>query len=209
MAINMFGLIVSGRLVQTDFVSVDVNKCLITIQNADDINHVVVFMTGSQPFPEGMAGTVYFSFPDPLSPPTWIYLGFISNDKPSAIFKITKLKPTTDTNVLASGDSRGFGFAQPIVSHVAQIGISTEPMAVISQMVSDPNANPTQQNNFDDFAVKAAENLFNYCTSFSNSLQQFLNSPLNGQQFIPMSTIQQWYENFTRRLRQNPHFWRN
>ena len=43
--------------VQTDFVSVDLNKFLITIQNADDINHVVVFMTGSQPFPEGMGGS--------------------------------------------------------------------------------------------------------------------------------------------------------
>jgi hypothetical protein len=30
---------------------------LVTVQNADDINHVVVFMTGSQPFPEGMAGS--------------------------------------------------------------------------------------------------------------------------------------------------------
>ena len=71
----MFGIIVSGRLVnisyyklsvnlicfvfqvQTDFSVVDMNKFLITIQNADDINHVVVFMTGSQPFPEGMGGS--------------------------------------------------------------------------------------------------------------------------------------------------------
>ncbi|CAG2107275.1 unnamed protein product, partial [Medioppia subpectinata] len=197
MAVNMFGLIVSGRLVVTDFVSVDVNKCLITIQNADDINHVVVFMTGTQPFPEGMAGSVYFSFPDPSSPPTWIYLGFISNDKPSAIFKITKLKQLNDLNGLfvfaleamreiisallidptigsTAGPpvATGFGFAQPIVSHVAQIGISTEPLAVISQMTADPNANVSQQNNFEEFAIKAAENLFNYCTSFSNNLQQ-------------------------------------
>lgn len=81
---------------------------MITIPNADNINHIVVFMTGSVPLPDGMAAAglycklyyrnnlfcslVYFSFPDPLSPPTWIYLGFISNQKPSAIFKITKLK---------------------------------------------------------------------------------------------------------------------
>ena len=43
--------------VQTDFTAVDINKSLITIQNADDINHVVVFMTGTQPFPEGMGGS--------------------------------------------------------------------------------------------------------------------------------------------------------
>ncbi|XP_054161846.1 protein OPI10 homolog [Oppia nitens] len=208
MSANMFGLIVSGRLVQTDFVAVDVNKFLITIQNADDINHVVVFMTGLQPFPEGMAGSVYFSFPDPSSPPTWIYLGFISNEKPSAIFKITKLKQTSLANV-GSTVGHGFGFQQPIEAHFAQIGISMEPIVTISQMMADPNANVSQQNNFDEFAIKTAENLFNYCTSFSNTLTNFINSPFTGQQFVPIHTIQQWYENFTRRLKIDPKFWKN
>lgn len=105
--------------------------------------------------------------------------------------------------------SNGFGFEQPIVSHVAQIGVSIEPMASIAQMTADPSVNVSQQNNFEEFAVKAAENLFNYCASFSNSLQQLMSSPFANQQFVPLSTIQQWYENFTRRLRQNPQHWRN
>ena len=72
----MFAIIVSGRLVswsislvywlflfiyfvqpQTEFVQVDNSKFLITIPNADNINHIVVFMTGVTPFPDGMAGS--------------------------------------------------------------------------------------------------------------------------------------------------------
>lgn len=75
---NTFAIIVSGRLVrksvllyfsfsqvplslhlfqvQTDFQLVESNKFLITIPNADNINHLVVFMTGLCPLPEGMAG---------------------------------------------------------------------------------------------------------------------------------------------------------
>lgn len=105
--------------------------------------------------------------------------------------------------------SQGFGFTQPIVSHVAQIGVSIEPMIAISQMTADPNASVTQQNNFEEFAIKAAENLFNFCASFANTLQHFATSPFGGQQFVPLSTIQQWYENFSRRLRQDPQYWRN
>jgi hypothetical protein len=102
-----------------------------------------------------------------------------------------------------------FGFAQPIISHVAQIGISIEPLTSILQLTPDPSANPSQQSNFEEFALKAAENLFNYCASFSYSSQQLMNTQFSNQQFVPLTTIQQWFENFTRRLRQMPQFWRN
>ena len=48
-----FAIVVSGRLVQTDFQQVDINKFLITIPNVDSINHIVVFMTGQQPLQPG------------------------------------------------------------------------------------------------------------------------------------------------------------
>ncbi|KAI1297289.1 Protein OPI10 -like protein [Halotydeus destructor] len=93
----MFGVVVSGRLPQVDFENVDQNKFLITIPEAGSINHVVVFMTGSAAFPPGMGASVYFSWPDPNMPPSWQYLGILSNDKPSAIYKITKLKGFGDS----------------------------------------------------------------------------------------------------------------
>lgn len=104
--------------------------------------------------------------------------------------------------------ANGFGYEQSIVSHVAQIGISIEPIAMISQL------NPVQQLNQDsvqqersklvEFATKAAENMFNYCASFAQSPQYL--PQLTSEQYIPMSTIKQWYEKFIRRFQQDNSF---
>lgn len=84
----MFGLLLSGRLVDTGFREVDASHAVIDILDVNPFNHVVVFLTGQQPFPDGMGGAVYFSWPDPAAPPTWQFLGSITNAKPSAIFKV-------------------------------------------------------------------------------------------------------------------------
>lgn len=89
----MFGCLVAGRLVQTDAVQVSSDKFVFNLPDYENVNHVVVFMLGTVPFPPGMGGAVYFSFPDPASGgPVWQLLGFITNDKPSAIFRISGLK---------------------------------------------------------------------------------------------------------------------
>ena len=80
--LNALGVIVSGRLVnkhsscsvvastnscrinvhlyylqvQTDFQQITDVQYLINIPEADNVNHVVVFLTGTTPFAEGMAG---------------------------------------------------------------------------------------------------------------------------------------------------------
>lgn len=193
-----FGLIVSGRLVQTDFQLVDAGKFLITIPNAESINHVVVFLTPNSPLPPDVGAGVYFSWPDPVSPPTWQYLGYISNDKPSAIFKITKLKN------ISGGDMSGintFAYSQPIVAQYAQIGISLEPLAQIVQLTADVSVNPLNNESLLNFAAKTAENLFNYASSFARTML-----PPNEEQFVPLSVIPQWYQNFCRRLQQDPSF---
>ena len=56
----MFGLILSGQLVQTDFQLVGKKQFLINVPNADNVNHIVIFLTGTMPFPEGCGGLVYF-----------------------------------------------------------------------------------------------------------------------------------------------------
>lgn len=42
--------------VQTDFQQIGETQFLITVNDADNINHIVVFLTGAVPFPEGMGG---------------------------------------------------------------------------------------------------------------------------------------------------------
>lgn len=42
--------------VQTDFQQIGENQFLNTVPDADNINHIVVFLTGIIPFPDGMGG---------------------------------------------------------------------------------------------------------------------------------------------------------
>lgn len=77
---------------QTDAQQVASDKFVFNLPDYENVNHVVVFMLGTVPFPAGMGGAVYFSFPDPAAGQVWQLLGFITNEKPSAIFKISGLK---------------------------------------------------------------------------------------------------------------------
>ncbi|XP_058162135.1 protein Hikeshi isoform X3 [Dasypus novemcinctus] len=123
----MFGCLVAGRLVQTAAQQVAEDKFVFDLPDYENINHVVVFMLGTIPFPEGMGGSVYFSYPDSNGMPVWQLLGFVTNGKPSAIFKISGLKS-------GEGSQHPFG-AMNIVRtpSVAQIGISVELLDSLAQ----------------------------------------------------------------------------
>ena len=89
----------AGRLVNTSFREVDATHCVVDMEHVGSFNHIVVFLTGQTPFPEGTGGAVYFSWPDNEAQSggggatPWQFLGMISNQKPSAIFKVAKFKP--------------------------------------------------------------------------------------------------------------------
>lgn len=85
----MLAVLVSGRLVQTNFNQVGPNKIVFYLDNATEIHNISVFMTGTQPFPPGMGGVVYFSWP-PYE--HWQYLGWISNDKPSIMLRVKQVR---------------------------------------------------------------------------------------------------------------------
>ncbi|CAD7088489.1 unnamed protein product [Hermetia illucens] len=194
----MLGVIVSGRLAQTDFQRVEESKFLINIPDADNINHIVVFLTGAVPLPPGMAGAVYFSWPDPNAPPNWQYLGYISNNKASAIFKISQLKKLHEMDAI---DNQMSIFGQQPISHIAQIGVSIESEASVIQLT--PAASTT---NYLQFAQKMLENFFNFSSSFAVTQAQMVPNP--SETFVPLSTLQTWFTNFQRRLEQNPNVWK-
>ncbi|XP_057319224.1 protein OPI10 homolog [Microplitis mediator] len=194
----MLGIIVSGRLVQTDFQQISENQFLINVPDADNVNHIVIFLTGTVPLPEGMGGAVYFSWPDPNAPPNWQFLGYISNTKPSAIFRISDLKKNHEF------ENSNVGIFGAKISHSAQIGISVEPLSVIEPQAALVASTTTETHV--KFAQKMIINFLNYVSSFSVTQSQMVPNPT--ENFVPLSSVQGWYETFERRLQQNPNFWK-
>ena len=104
-------------------------------------------MTGQQPFPDGTGGAVYFCWPpshpgQANSEPAWQYLGMISNQKPSAIFKISKLKTKTGNPNIGMSFSGNTGIQQSVIN--AQLGISIESFSTLENLASSASAASTE-----------------------------------------------------------------
>ena len=196
----MFGVIIAGRAPQTNLEQIDSTKYVFNLPDAGSINHLVVFMTS--PFPNGYAATIHFGWPDK----PFILLGMVSNDKPSAVFKLSNYKKLDmdsmmdDTNLIAklgiSIDSK-----DNVSAAVSQLGTMTSQPSDQSMMMIAKPEQPLS------IASKILESFYNYCTSFSTNL------PVGGQvllgresnTFIPIKAIQDWYTSTQRKLAANPN----
>jgi len=198
--VQMFGVIVSGRLPISNFQQASENQFMIQLADIEHAgNHLVVFMTGETPFPEGYAGAVYFNYElDGQS--KWIFLGKICNQKPSCIFKITSLKHEAN---FAESMPFSNALAKPSHMSTAMVGISVEPESQIDALTPATEAAASSNtNSFGEFTQKMLENFYNYACSFTKDAP-------DGNQYVPLSTLQNWFENFKRRLSINPNFWKS
>lgn len=196
----MFACLVAGRLVQTDIQQADETHFVCQIPNSETVNHVVIFMTGALPFPEGTGGAVHFGFASP-SGVNWHYIGFISNEKPSAIFKISGLKQ--DSNAVMNSFMGGMA---PVSGNVSQIGISVEPLSQIMQQTPVSQAQASKTDSVTQYTTKLLENFYNFASSFA--IKQSEMTPQPNVSFIPSTVLEQWYQNFSRKLQQDPNFWK-
>lgn len=195
----MFGCLVSGRLVQTEAQQVGPTQFVFTLLDVESIHHVVVFLTGVTPFPDGMGGAVYYCYPTPEGPASQL-LGFIANNKPSAIFKLAKVKPEDRMQNPFSMDTME-------TTHTgAQIGISIEPLDQLAQQTPVANATPSTLNSFVEYTQKMLENFFNFASSFAITQAQMTPNP--SETFVPLSVVQKWYENYQRKMAHDPNFWK-
>lgn len=166
----------------------------------DTIQHLTVFLT--QPLPPDAGCTVHFMLP--LLNQPWKFLGILTNEKPSATFKLGNMQS----------------------SPAAQLGLSIEPLAsVIGQqqlnqqqqqqnklklLTSSSSGAAEEQNTTKEIASKLLESLYNHVMSFDPSASQFGSN----QQQIPVKIFQvrsliihfqsryikQWYESTLRKI---------
>ena len=102
--------------------------------------------------------------------PVWQFLGVVTNDKPSAIFKVSR--------VGGNKQSQHHGFTsapayQPSVS-TAQIGISVESMDALSGLAASASSatEASSVSTAQEFSQKVIESLLNYASSFALSPDQ-------------------------------------
>ncbi|KAJ2783803.1 hypothetical protein H4R18_001478 [Coemansia javaensis] len=210
----MFGCIVAGRLVQTNLRQVDVGKYVFELPDAQSINHIVVFLLGTAPFEPGFAATVHLLWPSR----EWQFLGALSNDKPSAIFRL---------RAAAAGAPAG----APGTS--AELGISVEPIQAVEQQVqlhqqqqqqqqpaaagagalalvrapsAPPLAGQPAVQAAQQLAERALQNLYDYATSFATRADASMGVLGSGAavQVLPVKVFDDWYRAFLRRIQRDP-----
>ena len=79
----MFSCVVAGRLPLPPPQQIDATHAVFQLEQADQINHIVVFMTGQQAFPEGYGATVHLMWPKEdmgANAQTWQLLGWYAHN---------------------------------------------------------------------------------------------------------------------------------
>ena len=199
----MFGVLASGRLVNTNVQQAAPNQFFFTLEHVEGIHHIVVFLTGQIPFAEGFGGSIYFGWAVG-SEIAWQLLGYITNDKPSAIFKISKVRPTEVSISPFGGDT--METMGEVSAQNALLGISVEPLALILQQTPADNTQPSTLEPFVDFTQKMLQNFVNYASSFAVSPAIARLSP--NETYISSSVLERWYANFQHKLQMDPYFWK-
>ncbi|KAI8822576.1 uncharacterized protein EV422DRAFT_524534 [Fimicolochytrium jonesii] len=215
----MFGCIIAGRLVQTNMQQVDATKYVFDLEDPQSINHIVVFMTGVQAFPPGFAATVHFLWPSPSAAPQWQLLGMLSNEKPSAIFKLGGNKAVASAFTNSNGMSPTTVMTPGIAAtSPAQLGISVESIDIVMAQINTLHANSPSRNpaaagaivrNVDPMKLveKVLESLYNFCSSFAGPLPPMSTALFGmdwGSTFIPLKALQDWYLMMQRKLKADP-----
>ncbi|KAJ7230864.1 hypothetical protein B0H12DRAFT_1029819 [Mycena haematopus] len=200
----MFGCCVAGRLLQTNLQQVDETHAIFELPDASAINHVCVFLLGTVPFPDGYGCTVHLYWPGR----GFQLLGMLSNDKPSAIFRLRGTFTPQQTasaahSALSSMATQQDSMQQDILAAAgdvtALLGLAMEPLPVIATQLADLNAvaviKPDALRDPTLLAERVVKNLFNYIAGFLPS------DGAGADVAVPMNLIVKWYENFVGKVR--------
>ena len=158
--------------VDAEPIQTDANKFVFNIASPELVNHFVVFLLGTQPLDQGYGAAVYVCWPASEGDISWSLAGmprafknnscdassssaagFISNEKPSAIFRLGKNR---------ADQSSGTAFAAPTLqTGYVQVGVSIEPLDLLAQQT------PVFALHHHHFMIAAATFYSYYCYSYN------------------------------------------
>jgi hypothetical protein len=170
-----FGVIFPGQPMITEFVPLENQRFSCKVAASAQEFMVVLLQT----LPAGTGLSIYVLLPQPL--PTWQFMGFVSNHKPSELIHMQNVPVCVDT--LSQLD----------------LGLAVEPLEFMATQHA-----PTPVDVFNEFAKKMATNLFNYVESFEKPIP---GEP--SWTALPKNVLHQWFEKYMNRLSKDPNFWKN
>ncbi|KAM7539955.1 hypothetical protein Aperf_G00000039408 [Anoplocephala perfoliata] len=197
----MFAALLAGQIVQSNFVEVSPGKLLLDLPPLGKSNHVVVFLTGQTALPVGFGAGVHFGIVE-NGQTLWSYLGFLSNERPSAIFRVSGLKRNHLTQIANPFQNVSNASAGSVVT--ARLGISLETQVELSGQTPALENSSTSLGVYDGvkFAQFAAENLFNFASGYAQEV------PGTSDAYVPLSVIKRWLDTIQRKLLLDPDFWK-
>lgn len=168
-------------------------KFLFALNDPGTINHLVIFLTGERLFDPSTGASIFFNTDRGVAQAIpWKYLGILSNEKPSAIFKLSAVKMDLDQVTCI------------------EIGISIEPILVLEQQMMENSAASSSTTALVlassappkalTIAQRIGESMFNYITSFARPASAFEPS----LSVVPVRTVQDWFNNLLKRATSDP-----
>ena len=102
-----------------------------------------------------------------------------------------------------------FGHVSNHQSHLMQIGISVETVSALQQLTPPAGVSVTAVDSYREFCMHMVQSCYNYMASFATTATKLALSGTSSEEFVPLVHLRTWYENFERRLVQNPNFWKS
>lgn len=178
MAVPLFGVVASGRMVLTEFTPCSEDKAVTWLQDPMSVAELTFFLLPQTPVPPGHGAILYYAAPPNFE--EWEMIGAISPQRPSGTFRTGW--PTNEALL-----------GCPCV----QLGVALQPLDTLE------NLDHVVRAGVDDrfgFAHKIALDLFSYMSSFSSSGNQ------PGMMVVPNNIFDMWFKRFERKSQIDPNW---
>ena len=176
-----------------------------------------MFLLPGNIIPEGTLAGVYVQIPGSSD---FRLLGFIGNNKQSAIFKVSGDDAASAEQASAHGPIPANGVVEDEMSDIGgtpstaevTVGIAVEPSTTImTQLDNLKNSESTALVSRDQqpslttpstkiLAQRIIKNAFNFLASFAGT------TGVGGQEVVPLKSFQDWWSKFERRIENDPGF---